>query len=136
MIIRNYLRAGGLAVLATLLFASMSLAAPQWYLKHGAWVCATPQAYDGALQAQRALNGRPFEELRKELYEKGQCVYIEDDEITSIQAPYLTVLESKDKMMHVSFVIKYEKRLEFLKRELNWFKFSGWTEADNLKELW
>jgi hypothetical protein len=133
---RHYFRAGGLAVLATLVFATASPAAVQLYLKHGAWVCATPEAYDSALQAQRTLNGRPFEELRKELYEKGQCVYIEDDEITSIQAPYLTLLETHDKMMHVSFVIKYEKRLEFLKRELNWFKFSGWTEADNLKELW
>jgi hypothetical protein len=119
-----------------MVFATAAPAAVQWYLKHGAWVCASPEAYAGALDSQRTLNGRPFDDLRKELYQAGKCVYIEDDEITSIIAPYLTLLETKDKMMHVSFVIKYDKPLAFLKHELNWFKFSGWTEADNLKELW
>jgi len=135
MTTRNLILAVALT-LAMLFFATSASAGVQMYFKHGAWVCSTTEAYDAALEAQRSLNGRPFDDLRKELYEAGKCVYIEDDEITDIQAPYLTLLETRDKMMHVSFVIKYEKRLAFLKRELNWYKFSGWTEADNLKELW
>jgi hypothetical protein len=126
----------GLAALVLLIQAAPASAGVQWYFKHGAWVCATPEAYASALDSQRHLNGKPFDELRKELFEKGQCVYIEDEEIGDVMAPYITLLESREHMAHVSFVIRYEKRLAFLHRQLNWYKFTGWTEADNLKELW
>lgn len=136
MTTRTGFRIGILASLAIFALSVTASAASQWYFKHAAWVCATPEAYGSALESQRALNGRPFEELRRELYDKGQCVYIADGDITSVIAPYLTLVDTSDKMARVSFVIKYDKPIEYLKHDLNWMKFSGWTEVENLKELW
>jgi hypothetical protein len=122
------------------LFAFSAFAAEDtmhYYLKNPCWVCATPEAYDDAIKAHKALTReQSLEELEKDLFAKQLCIFIDDDEIGGLTSPYLTILETRDAMTRVSFVIKFEKRLALLNRQLDWYKFNGWTEMSNLKELW
>lgn len=132
------LKAAGL-VLASL-FAFSAWAAEDtmhYYLKNPSWICASPEAYDDAVKAQRAMSGeQTIDDLEKDLFDKQLCVYIDDDEIGGLVSPYLTIIDTKDDKTRVKFAIKFEKRIALLNRELNWYKFNGWTEFANLRELW
>lgn len=134
----SFLRAAGVAALCLFsLSASAAEDTVHWYLKNPAWVCANPEAYDGAIKAQRELKAdQTLDDLEKDLFDRQLCIFIDAEEIEGLSAPYLTILETKGGMTHISFVIKFEKRLALLHREMNWYKFNGWTEQTNLKELW
>jgi hypothetical protein len=134
--VNQIIRTAGLALLLIIALAGTGAAGTQWYFKHAAWVCSTPDAYDQAIAAQRNLDGKTLDELRKELFDRKLCVFISDDEITGVMSPYITLLETRGDKMNVSFFIRYEKSLAFLHKEFTWYKFVGWTEAANLRELW
>lgn len=135
---KSIVKAAGIALACLFAFAAAAAAdTVQWYLKNPSWVCATPEAYDDAIKAQRTLaEGQTLEDLEKDLFDRQLCTFIDSEEIEGLVAPFLTLLESKGSKSHVSFVIKFENRIALLNRELNWYKFNGWTENSNLKELW
>ena len=96
----------------------------------------SPEAYQEAIHAQLNLGGRTFDELRTEMLDSKKCYYIEDDKITDVNAPYITVLETAGELWNITFVMQFEKRRAFLHRDLNWYTFTGWTHSTNLKKLW
>ena len=132
----HYLTIWTLLALSLTVISAVGHAATPMYFKHGCWLCTSPEAYNLATEALRNLKAGTFDELKKELFESKKCIYIEDDQVTDVVSPYISVLESIGDMRNISFVLKMERREAFLHRHLTWYTFKGWTDVANLKELW
>ena len=102
-------------------------------LKLGSWVCDSPQSYDAAVTAQRA-GDKQLWDLRKEL--ENNCLYMDDDNLEDMLAPYVTVLEQQGDKVKVSFFVVFYKRIAMLHRKIDHVKFIGWTDAGNVKSLY
>ena len=107
------------------------------YFKHGAWLCTSPEAYDRAIVAQRSLSGgRTFDDLRQELLDQKECFYIEEEQRHDVISPYISVIESVGDMRKIKFFMSFETRYAARHQDVNWYDFTVWTHADNLKPLW
>lgn len=136
MKLRHYLTIWTLVALSFTVISAVGYAATPMYFKHGCWLCTSVEYYQEAKSEILNLKGRTFEEVRNQLFETGKCIYIEDGQVTDVVAPYIEVVEKVGSMWKISFIMKTEERITIIHRNLNWYRFEGWTDAANLKELW
>ena len=117
---------------------SLSLAVPaiaadgDLTLKLGSWVCATPENYEQIVAAQQSGGKSPFQ-LQKE--NKSVCVYMDDENLEEMMAPFVKVLDQQGEMGKVTFAIQYEIRHSTVNQEMSQIKYTGWTEASNVIPL-
>ena len=111
--------------------AGRSHAAEPQIFAHGAWVCATPEAYDQALE--EASRTRDREGLADRLRDANLCTYIEDDDVEDIMPPFVEVLDHRGDKVRVTFIVENYRRIATLHARISWVKFIGWTEAANLE---
>ncbi|MGI9333262.1 MAG: hypothetical protein ACR2RL_08915 [Gammaproteobacteria bacterium] len=97
----------------------------------GSWVCASAKIHDETVKEQRS--GASIMALRKRHEESGQCVYIDDDALEDIMAPFVTVLERNDGHAQVTFILEHYRRLAMLHRKFARMQYTGWTDETNLE---
>jgi hypothetical protein len=125
------------AVLAAVLYGALAVSSAQAgetlrTLKENIFVCVSPQAYDEAMVRLRGLNGQEFEELKKELGEKKQCMFVDAEIVEGIMAPFAVVLERNGSKVQVQFVVTFRERRALLHRLINRYVLVGWTDESNL----
>jgi hypothetical protein len=102
-------------------------------LEMGSWVCQTPEDYDNAVAAQKEGSKSAFK-LAKELFEQNLCIYMDDDNLEDMLAPYVKIIETQGDKTKVSFFIEFYKRIAMLHRQIKHVKFIGWTDTKNIKK--
>lgn len=120
-------------LLLSLVVGSAHAEAPQT-LVEGSWVCRTPEAYDQAVEAQRQWQGKDLRDLRKQLLEKKLCMYVDDEYLEDLMAPYVKILNRQGDKVKVSFSVELYKRIAFLHRKITRVTYAGWTAAGNLRD--
>ena len=100
--------------------------------KPGIWVCVSPQVYDEAMVRVNELGGKDIEPLRKELAEQKKCMYVDEEMVESMQAPFALVMKQDGTKVHVQFIVTFRKRIELLHRLTNRYVMQGWTDQSNL----
>lgn len=124
-------------LLCTALGAAAHGAEPQM-LAEGSWVCATPEAHDHAVTAER--QGQNAQALEIEL--RAECIRMTSERLADVMAPFVAVLDRNGDNAQVSFVMEvYEggatgsgapgvpQPRGSLNRQI---KYTGWTAAANL----
>lgn len=104
-------------------------------LKSGSWVCRSPEAHQQAVTAQQS-GKTSLAVLRKALHDAGQCVFLDDDDLEDLMAPFVRLLDNADELAKVSFVIEYYRRVAYLHRRINRMQYTGWTAASNLENYY
>ena len=122
-------------LLVGVVVGSAQAEAPQT-LVDGSWVCRTPEAYDQAVEAERQGQGKTLSKLRAQLLEKQLCMYVDDEYLEDLMAPYVKVLTRQGDKVHVSFSVEFYKRIEFLHRKITRVRYAGWTAAGNLRNFY
>ena len=126
-----------LTVLGVALGAVAHGAEPQM-LTEGSWVCATPEALDGAMASEH--QGRDQQALEVEL--RAQCIRMTSERLADVMAPFVTVVEQNDDKARVSFVLEvYERGATGAQGGIpqprgginRQIKYTGWTAAANLR---
>jgi hypothetical protein len=123
--------------LCTALGAAAHGAEPQM-LAEDSWVCATPEAHDGAVAAER--QGQDQQALESEL--RAHCIRMTSERLADVMAPFVAVLDRNGDKARVSFIMEvYEggatgsgapnvpQPRGGLNRQI---KYTGWTAAANL----
>jgi hypothetical protein len=107
-------------------------------LAEGSWVCATPEAHDGAVASEK--KGQDPQALEDEL--RAQCIRMTSERLKEVMAPFVAVLEQTGDRARVSFVMEVYDRGATgaapgipqprggINRQI---KFTGWTGAANLR---
>jgi hypothetical protein len=124
-------------VLAALLCGALAFSSAQagetlTTLKENIFVCVSPQAYDEAMVRVQGVNGQEFEDLKKELGEKKQCMFVDAEIVEGIMAPFAVVLERNGSKVHVQFIVTFRERRALLHRMINRYVLVGWTHESNL----
>jgi len=65
--------------------------------------------------------------------EQKLCIYMDDDNLEDLMAPYVTVLTRQAQKVKVSFTVEFYKRIQYLHRRITRVTYSGWTDVENLK---
>lgn len=125
------------AVLAAVLCGALAISSAQAgetlrTLKENIFVCVSPQAYDEAMVRVQGLNGQELEDLKKELGENKQCMFVDAEIVEGIMAPFAVVLERNGSKVQVQFVVTFRERRALLHRMINRYVLVGWTEESNL----
>ena len=123
-------------VVLFMMFSASSIQAADegpFTLELGSWVCKTAEDYDNAVAAQKAGAQSVFK-LAKELFDQQLCIYMDDDNLEDMMAPYVTILETQGDKTKVSFFIEFYQRIEMLHRKISHVKFIGWTDTKNVKK--
>ena len=108
---------------------------PPYLLEDGTWVCVTPEAYDQAMVEQEKTNGYPeLMALKDRLLEAKSCMFVDDDDIEDMMAPFVTVVERQGDKIKVEFWIEFYKKVAELNRAWNRVKFTGWTAEERLAD--
>jgi hypothetical protein len=100
-------------------------------LKEGVWVCRTPEAYDQAIAAEGQDKDLPA--LKQRLLDQKLCMYIDDEYLEDMMAPFVQVLSQQGNKVKVSFTIEFYKRIATLHRRITRITYAGWTDAGNLR---
>ncbi len=100
-------------------------------LAMGSWVCVSLEDYDQALERQQA-GSSPYK-LAEELFEAQKCIYMDDDNIEDMMAPFVQVHAREGERSKVSFIVEHYKRIEFLHRKFTRMNYTGWTDHANIK---
>jgi hypothetical protein len=123
--------------LGTALGAAAHGAEPQT-LAEGSWVCATPEAHDGAIASE--LEGQDPPALEVEL--RAHCIRMTSERLADVMAPFVTIVDRLGDKARVSFIIEvYERGATGaaggvpqprggINRQI---KYVGWTAAANLR---
>lgn len=120
----------GVLVLLSFGIAVGHAAEPQT-LKEGVWVCSTPEAYDQAIAAER--QEKDLQALKQRLLDQKFCMYIDDEYLEDMMAPFVQVLSQQGNKVKVSFTVEFYKRIATLHRRIARVTYAGWTEAGNLR---
>jgi hypothetical protein len=108
---------------------------PPYLLHEGTWVCDSPAAYDQALAEQAKTNGyKELMALKDRLLEAKLCMYVDDDDIEDMMAPFVEILERQGDKVKVTFTIEFYKRIATLHASFRRVKFAGWTAEDRLAD--
>ncbi|MGH6904636.1 MAG: hypothetical protein ACREIR_18065 [Geminicoccaceae bacterium] len=126
--------------LATALGAAAHGAEPQT-LAEGSWVCATPEAHDGAVASER--QGQDPQALEVEL--RAHCIRMTSERLADVMAPFVAVVDRNGDKARISFIIEVYERGSTgaesrgvpqprggINRQI---KYTGWTAAANLRAL-
>ena len=126
--------------LALPLAAATTLAAtaaegPPYLLQEGTWVCVTPEAYDQALAEQAKTNGyKELMALKDRLLAEKSCMFVDDEDIEDMMAPFVKVVDHAGDKIKVTFTIEFYKRTSSIGASFNRVKFTGWTAEDRLAD--
>lgn len=108
---------------------------PPYLLEEGTWICATPEDYDQAIVEQENTDGYPeLMALKDRLLEAKSCMFVDDDDIEDMLAPFVTVVDRAGDKIKVEFWIEFYKRHAVLHRSWSHVKFTGWTAEDRLAD--
>ena len=108
---------------------------PPYLLKVNTWVCTTPDAYDQALVEQDQTKGYgELMALKDRLLAAKSCMFVDDEDIEDMMAPFVEVVEHDGDKIKVTFTIEFYKRLSTIGAAFNRVKFSGWTAEDRLAD--
>ena len=126
----------GVLGMVTALGATTALAAQEegpLMLGEGSWVCDSPETYEGVLAARKS--GEGVRAIEKRTREARTCVYLDDDNLEDMMAPFVQVLERDGDMIRVSFIIEHYRRVggRYLHREFTRMEYKGWTAGDNIE---
>lgn len=102
-------------------------------LERGSWVCDTQESYGQALAEQKSA-GKSLRDLRKNL--ESHCIYMDEDNLKDMMAPWVTVLEQQADYDKVSFAIQSEQRISVINQKIKQMKYTGWTAVTNIKPRW
>lgn len=100
--------------------------------KPGAWLCTSPKVYDEAMVRVAEFAGKELETLKKELSEQQKCMYVDEEMVESMQAPFALIIKRQGTKVQVQFVVVNRQRIELLHRRTNKLVFQGWTDESNL----
>jgi hypothetical protein len=126
-----------LALLAVAVGAAQARATkgPPYLLEEGTWICATPEDYDRAIAEQGKTNGYPeLMALKERLLAAKSCMYVDDDDIEDMMAPFVTVVDRQGDKVKVEFWIEFYKKIAELDRAWSNVKFTGWTAEERLAD--
>ena len=87
--------------LCTALGAAAHGTEPQM-LAEDSWVCATPEAHDGAVAAER--QGQDLQALEVKL--RAHCIRMTSERLTDVMAPFVAVLDRNGDKARVSFIME------------------------------
>jgi hypothetical protein len=123
-------------VLLALAVATASAAeGPPYLLKEGTWVCVTPAAYDQAMVEQGKTNGyKELMALKDRLLADKSCMFVDDEDIEDMMAPFVQVGERQDNKIKVTFTIEFYNRVSTIAAAFNRVRFTGWTAEDRLAD--
>jgi hypothetical protein len=108
---------------------------PPYLLEEGTWICATPEDYDRAIAEQGKTNGYPeLMALKERLLAAKSCMYVDDDDIEDMMAPFVTVVDRQGDKVKVEFWIEFYKKIAELNRAWSNVKFTGWTAEERLAD--
>jgi hypothetical protein len=128
-----WLLAGPLALTTTM--AGTAAEGPPFLLQEGSWVCVTPEAYDQALVEQAKTNGyKELMALKDRLLTAKSCMFVDDDDIEDMMAPFVEVVDHAGDKIKVTFTIEFYKRTSTIGGAFNRVKFTGWTAEDRLAD--
>ena len=106
-------------------------------LAEGSWVCATPEAHDRAVAAER--QGQDPRALEAEL--RAQCIRMTSERLADVMAPFVAVVAREGDKTKVSFVVEVFEPGAMggaargpqprggINRQI---KYTGWTASANL----
>jgi hypothetical protein len=106
-------------------------------LAEGSWVCATPEAHDRAVAAER--QGQDQQALEAEL--RAHCIRMTPERLADVMSPFVAVVGREGEKARVSFIIEVYERGAMgagaqgpqprgvTGRQI---KYTGWTAATNL----
>jgi hypothetical protein len=117
-------------VLLSLGIAAGHAAEPQT-LKEGVWVCRTPAAYDQAIVEEH--QEKDLQALKQRLLDQKLCMYVDDEYLEDMMAPFVQVLDRQGEKIKVSFTVEFYKRIATLHRRITRVTYAGWTDAGNLR---
>jgi hypothetical protein len=110
-------------------------AVPPYLLQVGTWVCKSPEAYVQALAEQAKTNGRKeLMALKARLLEGKLCMYVDDDDLEDMMAPFVEVVEQQGDKIRVTFTIEFYKKVDDNAAGFRRVKFAGWTAEDRLAD--
>jgi hypothetical protein len=108
---------------------------PPYLLEDGTWICATPEDYDRAIAEQEKTNGYPeLMALKDRLLEAKSCMFVDDEDIEDMMAPFVTVVDRQGDKIKVEFWVEFYKRHAELHRSWSNVKFTGWTAEERLAD--
>jgi hypothetical protein len=108
---------------------------PPYLLHEGTWVCESPAAYDQALAEQAETKGyKDLMALKDRLLEAKLCMYLDDDDIEDMMAPFVEILERQGDKVKVTFTIEFYKRIATVHASFRRVKFAGWTAESRLAD--
>jgi hypothetical protein len=102
-------------------------------LELGSWVCDTPEDYDKAVATQKE-GSKSVMKLASEFFDQGICIYMDDENLEDMMAPYVKIIEQQGDRTKVSFFVDFYKRIAMLHRQIKQVKFVGWTDSKNIKK--
>lgn len=115
--------------------AEITANGPPYLLNPGTWVCSTPEAYDQAVAEQAKTNGRKeLLALQEHLLSEKSCMYVDDDDIEDMMAPFVQVVEQQGEKVKVVFTIEFYKKYDEIRAAFNRVRFSGWTAENRLAD--
>ena len=84
---------------------------PPYLLEEGTWICATPEDYDRAIAEQAKTNGYPeLMALKERLLEAKSCMFVDDEDIEDMMAPFVTVVDRQGDKVKVEFWVEFYKK--------------------------
>jgi hypothetical protein len=123
-----------LAVVGTGL-AATAAEGPPYLLHENTWVCVTPEAYDQALVDQAKTSGyKELIVLKDRLLAEKSCMFVDDEDIEDMMAPFVEVIERQGDKIKVTFTIEFYKRISNISAAFNRVQFTGWTAEDRLAD--
>jgi hypothetical protein len=124
-----------LPLAAATTLAGTAAEGPPFLLHEGTWVCVTPEAYDQALAEQAKTNGyKDLMALKERLLAAKSCMFVDDEDIEDMMAPFVEVVEQQGDKIKVTFTVEFYKRTSTIGARFNRVKFSGWTAEDRLAD--
>jgi len=121
------------AMLLVSLAVGVAGAAEFQMLKAGSWLCTSPEAYDQAVAAEHNWHGKDLAALKDQLLEQKLCMYVDNQYVEDMMAPFVTVLEQQGNKVQVSFTVEFNKRIRIIHRQITRVTYAGWTDAGNLQ---
>jgi hypothetical protein len=110
-------------------------AAERITLKHGSWLCISPEAYEQAVAKAQQRRGEALEALKQQLLDDKLCMYTDAALLEDIMAPWVQVIDRRGDQVKVTFMVEFYQRVEYLHRRMSRVHYTGWTAANNLTEL-
>lgn len=109
--------------------------APQT-LHSNSWLCSSPEAYAVALKRMETWPQDKLEALKAQLLEEKLCMYIVEDDVEDMMAPWVVVEETRGDLVRIHFTVEFYRKFTALHSKITRVIFGGWTDKDNLRNYY